>query len=332
VDPEDSPLSGRPYSRLYKGCAVAAILLLLFGGGWAVMWPSGKAGAGPLGAQIELEALNRRLEPTAVASVGNAETAVVAKSLIRAARLDGMDPREILKAAFPEPRRILGMLALNRDIDDFLEYAGRDDAAGKYYREEAKISLEMRPLRGRYEAAFAAAYDDLAESMGAPVLLRRKRPYIAAPGDVWLPPRSDLSQSHPYALDVFFYRVDRNGEAERGPVIHSLYPGIVVAAASDWSGGQGVSKYRGGGLSPASGNGVVVYDPSSRLYCSYFHMSSVAQRTGAVVAAGAALGRGGNSGMNARMAYHGEHVHIEIFDASRNAPLSSAEILDLLRR
>jgi murein DD-endopeptidase MepM/ murein hydrolase activator NlpD len=76
----------------------------------------------------------------------------------------------------------------------------------------------------------------------------------------------------------------------------------------------------------------VIYDPSSRRYCSYFHFSSLALRRGEVVAAGAVLGRGGNSGMNARIKGHGEHVHLEIFDAARNESLSSSEILDLLKR
>jgi murein DD-endopeptidase MepM/ murein hydrolase activator NlpD len=245
-----------------------------------------------------------------------------------------------MNLALPEPRRILGMLALDRDIDDFLEYADRNDAGGSYYRDEARIALEMRPLRARYEAAFASAYAALSgkaspdaasvgERLGA---TGRKAPYIASPDDVWLPPRSELRLSHPYALDVFFQSVERSGEAERGPVIRALYPGIVVAAAGDWSGGQGISTWRGGGLSPAAGNGLVIYDPASRRYCSYFHLSSLALRKGDLASAGMILGRGGNSGMNARVKGHGEHVHIEIFDSARGEALSSAEILDLLKR
>jgi murein DD-endopeptidase MepM/ murein hydrolase activator NlpD len=232
------------------------------------------------------------------------------------------------------------MLSLDRDVDDFREYADRKDESGTYYRDEARISLEMRPLRARYEAAFAAASAALS-GMNAPAdsgtgarldAKGRKTPYIASPDEVWLPPRSELPLSHPFALDVFFQRVDRSGEAERGPLIHALYPGIVVAAAGNWSGGQGISTWEGGGLSPAAGNGVVIYDPASRRYCSYFHFSSVVLRIGDVVRAGEILGRGGNSGMNARIRGHGEHVHVEIFDAARGESLSSFEILDLLKR
>lgn len=337
--PESGPAggaeSGRRYSPLYKACAALAITVLVFGGGWASIAPRGGAGFGLPGADLQLAALSRRLAPDAIASTGPEEAAAAAESLVLAARLDGVEPRELLSAALPGPSGILGMLSLDRDVDDFLEYADRRDAAGEYYREEARIALEMRPLRSRYEAAFAAAHASLlgpALSEPGQGADARRRPYIAAPGDVWLPAKSELPLAHPYALDVFFFHVDLSGEAEKGPAIRALYPGIVVASASDWSGGQGASKYRGGGLSPASGNGVVIYDPASRLYCSYFHLSSVALRTGALVAAGAVVGRGGNSGMNARVPEHGEHVHLEIFDAARDEPLSALAILEMLKK
>lgn len=337
MDSEDSDEKRRAFSPPFKGLAAIAILILLFGGGWASLAPTGKAGAGSIGAELELRSLKGRLDPESVASSSASEIAAAAEALVRAARADGIDPRETLSSALPEPREILGLLALDRDIDDFREYADREDAAGDYYRGEARVSLEMRPLRGRYEVAFAAAAGAISGSASGreiPSLAdggKRKRPYIASPAEVWLPAKRELPLSHPYALDVFFFHVDRSGEAEKGPPIRALYPGIVVAAAADWSGGQGVAKYRSGGLGPASGNGVVIYDPATRRYCSYFHLSSLTIRTGAVVAAGAVVGRGGNSGMNARKAGHGEHVHIEIFDAARDDSLSSQEILQLLQ-
>jgi murein DD-endopeptidase MepM/ murein hydrolase activator NlpD len=333
---EDSPENGRRYSPLFKACALAAIFILFFGGGWAAIGPAGRPGSGPVGAEIEIAALSRRLLPSIVATEGNEDAARAAEDLVHAARIDGLDPRELLSDALPEAHEILGMLSLDRDIDDFLDYASREDAVGTYYREEARVSLAMRPLRSRYEAAFAAAFAALSggaagkdEELSAG---GRKRPYVATPQEVWLPPRNELALSHPYALDVFFQHVDKSGEAERGPLIRALKPGIVVAAAYDWSGGPGLSAYAGGGLSPASGNGLVVYDPASRLYCSYFHLSSVALKKGAVIGAGTIVGRGGNSGMNARKKNHGEHLHIEIFDAARDAPLSSYQILELLKK
>ncbi len=303
-------MDAKDHPPLFRCMALVAMLILLFGGGWAAITPAGEAATG---------------EGTGLAGMGTGLAA-------------GGTGLEMLAASFPDGRRILGMLALDRDIEDFREYAEYADhstAAGKYYREEAAISLRMRPLRGRYEAAFTAAHAAAARAAAPLTALfrtgKRKRPYLAAPEEVWLPPKGELPLSHPYALDVFFQSVDRRGEAERGPLIRSLHPGIVVAAASDWSGGQGFAKYRGGGLSPASGNGAVIYDPASRLYCSYFHLSSVAVWVGEIVAAGDEVGRGGNTGMNARMEGHGEHVHIEIFDAARDVPVSSLEILEMLK-
>ena len=230
---------------------------------------------------------------------------------------------------FPEPRQILGMLAMDRDVDDFLDYARGGDAIGAYYRDQARISLVMRKLRARYEAVFAAAARSATVSTSGDAG-GRQPPYIASSEEIRLPPVGDLKYSHPYALDVFFKNVRSSGEAESGPLIHALYPGIVVASASDWSGGQGPSSWKSGGLSPAAGNGVVIYDPGTRVLCSYFHLSAVALRTGSVVRAGETIGRGGNSGVNARKKGHGGHVHIEIFDAARNAALSSYEIRSLL--
>jgi hypothetical protein len=344
VDSKDNPERRLGYSPSRKAFAVAAIFIFFFGGGWASLSPSGGMDPSRGSAGIELVSLERSLTPVHITAKSAEETAEEVEQLVRSARLAGVDPRESLGSALPDPQGILGMLALDRDVDDYLEYADCDNAGGDFYRNEARISLEMRPLRARYEAAFAAASAALSgedrrelSGSGAPVLADlggkgSKAPYIAKPDEVWLPPRSELRLAHPYALDVFFYHVERSGSAERGPLIHALYPGIVVAAAGDWTGGVGISAWKGGGLSPAAGNGVVVYDPATRRYVSYFHLSSIAVRKGEFLSAGSVLGRGGNSGMNARKAGHGEHVHIEIFDGTRDESLSSAEILDLLKR
>jgi hypothetical protein len=278
-----------------------------------------------------------------VAAQRPAETAAFASAFLRVAARLGGDPREAFASAFPDSRRVLGMLALDRDIEDFRDYAARPDAAGAYYRQEAKLALAMRGLRLNYEAAYASAFETMEArkdsatlgTVGAPATAPqrgpdRASPYIADASEVWVPAKSELELTHPYALDIFFRQVVRRGDAEQGPPIRALYAGIVVASASDWSGGQGEAAYKSGGLSPSSGNGLVIYDPVSRRYCSYFHMSSVAFKAGSLVGGGEVLGRGGNTGMSARMAGHGGHVHIEVFDAVRGSALSAYEIRDLL--
>jgi murein DD-endopeptidase MepM/ murein hydrolase activator NlpD len=329
---EDSSQANRRYPPFYKALAIVAILVLLFGGGWASLGPSGGSEGGADRADMELAILGKELKSASMAEKDEEAAAASVQKLAGAARLAGIDPREAFASAFPDSGDILAMLALDRDIDDFLEYSERNDAAGEYYRDEARRSIAMRPLRSRYDAAFAQAAAALAGSSTAANTAARKKPYIASPRDVWLPARSELPLSHPYALDVFFFHVERSGEAERGPTIRALYPGIVVAAAADWSGGQGVAKWKSGGLSPAAGNGVVIFDPATRRYCSYFHLSSLSLHAGDYVPAGAVVGRGGNSGMNARKKSHGEHVHIEIFDSKKGESLSANEIYDLLRK
>lgn len=336
MDPEKRGIDGVGYSQSHKVIALVAILLILFGGGWASLAPGG-AGLPAGSAGPELTSMIRGLSPEALSSLDGEEAAKAAEDLLLAARLAGVDPREALEEAFPSPRQVLGMLALDRDVDDFLEYAEREDAAGDYYREEARAAQELRPIRSRYEDVFSSANAALggtaypAAAKTGSVLGTGKRPYLASPRDVWLPPKRELPLSHPYALDVFFHHVERSGEAERGPTIRALYPGIVIAAASDWSGGQGITTWRSGGLSPAAGNGVIIYDPATRRYLSYFHLSSVSLRVGELVRSGDAIGRGGNSGMNARKAGHGEHVHVEIFDSDRGESLSAYEILEMLK-
>lgn len=330
---EKSPEGGRAYPPAYRIWAVVAILALIFGGGWASIGPSGRPSF-ELRAGMKIAALGRRLRPESISAIGVPEAARVAEKLVRAARRAGIDPRDALGSAFPEPHRILGMLALDLDIDEFLEYGAAKGALGAYYRDEVRVSREMRPLRSRYEAVFAASYMKMTVSpaMAGQGSAAPDRPYITAAGEAWLPSASELQLNHPYALDIFFKHVEEKGEAETGPILRALYPGIVVASASDWVGGQGPGEWKSGGLSPAAGNGLVIYDPSARVYCSYFHMSTVGLGTGSIVRAGDTLGRGGNSGMNARRKGHGGHVHIEIFDAEREKPFTAYEILEILKK
>ena len=279
----ESPRPARAYSGAHRAFALVLMLIFLFGGGWAAISPYGRGsgrGSGR-GLSLEVAALSRRLRPSAIAEGRVDQAASAAERLVLDARRAGLDPGEALRSAFPEPSRILGMLALDRDVEDFLDYASRADSIGGYYREEAGISREMRPLRSRYEAAFAAASLALsgpgaASSRAAsPASGRPSRerpaslPTSPRPRTCGCRPRTSCRSRIPMPSTYFSRDVARSGDAERGPTIRALYPGIVVAAASDWSGGPG-AEWRGGGLSPAAGNGVVIYDPAARVYCSVF--------------------------------------------------------------
>jgi hypothetical protein len=319
--------------------AVLGILILLFGWScWTALSPRGGVGPGTGQAALGLIDCEKRLAPKELGAVPDAECAAISGRLVSLAQQSGIDPREELVASLPDPHEVIAMLSRDRDISDYEEYASRGGPIGAYYGREAELASLMRPLRSRYESAYASAYSAIA---GAPAEgptaaylggQGRKKPYVASPDDVWFPPRSDLSRTHQYAIDIFFFHVDRSGEAERGPAIRAISPGIVVCSASDWESGPGEEAWRSGGLSPAAGDGLIVYDPATRRFVSYFHLSSLARRTGDIVKAGDVLGRGGNTGAHARARGHGEHVHVEIFDCARGENLSIFEEYDLLRR
>jgi murein DD-endopeptidase MepM/ murein hydrolase activator NlpD len=337
-DEEETHSRGR--QRIAPRIAAAALVLVFISGGaWAGLAPSGPAGSASPQSGVEAGALAAMLRPSALKAQKDPVAAAAASyGIVRSARLAGIDTGEALRSAFPSPREILALLALDRDVDDFRDYSGLAGQAGDYYRNQSKAALAMRPLRGAYERAFEAAQASLegeesgeaarAGAAGAPSL---KALGAFSSDYFWFAPRSDLKYSHPFALDVFFKEFEGKGEAHKGPRIRALYPGIVVASAGDWDGGPGASSYEGGGLSPAAGNGVVVYDMRTRRYYSYFHLRDVSVRTGDLVKAGEVLGTGGNTGMNARKSGHGGHVHVEVFDCARDDSLRAGEVLDLIK-
>jgi murein DD-endopeptidase MepM/ murein hydrolase activator NlpD len=311
--------------------AAAVISVFVAGGAWAGLAPSVPAGSSAPQAGVEAGSLAASLVPAMLAGRADpGEAARAAAALVRAARLAGIDTAEALRSAFPAPREILALLALDRDVEDFRENSGLVGPAGDYYEAQSGLALAMRPLRETYERTFAAVQSELeGRDAGAP--RSEKAPSPFSPADFWFSPLSDLKYSHPFALDVFFKDFTGQGESHKGPRIRALYPGLVVASSGDWNGGPGASSYKSGGLSPAAGNGVVVFDMRTRRYYSYFHLRDVSARTGELVEAGEVLGTGGNTGMNARKSGHGGHVHVEVFDCERDSSLRAVEVLALLK-
>jgi len=245
----------------------------------------------------------------------------------RAVEDSGADPLAALDEILPPTEWFQARIIGKRDEPNLRLDA---KAAGEYGRAYAAILSvldQSRSAAPALEAAIEAVWSRATAGSGsdlpaalAPVLARSER---------WIPGRSALRYSHQYALDVFYTSVKRHGAAETGPAINSISSGIVVSTADDWDGGDKPSLYRSGGLSPNAGNGVIVYDPERRRYYVYLHLRSVAVRVGQKIAAGQALGLGGNTGVNARKKNHGTHLHLEIHDADDGA-WSSYRIRDLL--
>ncbi len=324
-DAEDSQsISPRRRPRL---AASIIIIILLAAGAWAVLNAAAGREAG-------------LAEDTAAESAAAASPAAEGAAAGGAARAASAARLASAQSAFPAGREVMALIALDRDVADYRAHSAIKGPAGLYYKRQVELCLSMRPLRAKYESAFAASQAERSgEDASSPAMSGRKlASYLAkAPSpftksDYWFTPREQLKYAHPYALDVFYKSFKRVNGRHIGPKIRALYPGIVVASAGDWKGGPGAAAYVGGGLSPAAGNGVVVFDRASRRYYTYLHLDEVFVAAGDIVKAGEVLGRGGNTGMNARRPDHGGHVHLEIFDCERDTALRGTEILDIIKR
>lgn len=261
----------------------------------------------------DLGLLAEALSPDALA--GNAATAARERALAWASALSERQkatPTKALAALMPPPSWFQARLIMPRDEPTLRGDALTGGAYGLAYKDILTSLAPTRASAPQFEAALAELW--VALELGKGLKLGPYPPL--ARGDRWLPTDRALSSSHRYALDLFFTKVTRSGVEEKGPVVRSIAAGIVVAAADDWEGTDRPSQYRGGGLSPKAGNGLIIYAPHEGRYYAYFHLHDLKPGIGEVVEAGQALGHGGNSGVNARKKGHGEHLHIEIHESS----------------
>jgi len=277
--------------------------------------PSSRAVPAGLGELETIRFTAAILAPKRLEGVAPALAGARAAEWAKAVEAGGVDALDAIGEILPPALWFQARLVTRRDEDSVRADATAGGAYGKAYAELRGALAATKASAGAVEAAIGEIWRRSAstpspESAKSSVLKRSDR---------WVPGNSALKASHQYALDVFFTSLKRHGSEETGPAIRSISGGIVVAAASDWLGGDRPSLYRSGGLSPKAGNGAIVYDPEEGRYYAYFHMSEVSARVGQVVAAGAVLGRGGNTGVNARKKGHGGHVHVEIHDADSGA-------------
>lgn len=107
------------------------------------------------------------------------------------------------------------------------------------------------------------------------------------------------------AIDLF---------AKVGTEIYAPVNGIVVASSDDWKGHWDKREglvYESGGLTRISGNGVLIFDPSDKLYYFLIHMQEVYPKTGSVVIKGDSLGTVGRTG-SASAPYSPTHLHLAL--------------------
>jgi|GEM_PF-1888925 len=294
--------------------------------------PYGHASADTRGG-LELDKL-RRLTPEEAYAAGLAWA--------RRAASDGRVTERELAAVLPAPAFFLARTSSDDYVDDIRDSAAGGSAFAKAYRRIDEAMPGSNAAGVRVEAALAAvhsvrlALNPVAGSAGRPgepsrggSSARALHPPVPR-GQGWIGSRDELRKTHQHALDLFFLGEGERGSAEKGPVIRSMSAGVVVAAADDWVGGEGAAKYRRGGLTPRAGNGAVIYDPEAGRYYTYFHLHDVSVRPGQWVLPGDPLGRGGNTGTNARKRGHGGHLHLEIYDAPSDRALDCYELRDLV--
>ncbi|MCP5452858.1 MAG: M23 family metallopeptidase [Spirochaetaceae bacterium] len=264
------------------------------------------------------------LRPEALDGLSAGEAKARARALAGRAEAAGLDPVATIDRALPGKDWVQARLVMRRDEENLRLDAAADNAYGRSY---AAIRASLSGTRATAEAVEAAVgelWRRYADQASDPRLVSP-----LARGDRWIPGTRALRASHQYALDIFFTSLSRDGAEEKGPTVVSMSRGVVVSAAGDWVGGDRPSAYVSGGLSPKAGNGVVVFDPSTGRYYAYFHLSDVAVRAGQLVEPGRELGRGGNTGVNARRRGHGGHLHLEIHESDGTA-LSAFELRDLI--
>lgn len=262
---------------------------------------------------LDLGLLAKALFPEAL--TGIAATAARERAIAWASALNERQkavPAKALATLMPPSSWFQARLIMPRDEPTLRGDALTGGAYGQAYKDILAVLLETRASAPQFEAVLAELWETLELGKG---LKLGPHPPLAR-GERWLPTDRALGSSHRYALDLFFTKVTRNGLEEKGPVVRSISAGIVVASADDWEGSDRPSQYQGGGLSPKAGNGLIIYAPHEGRYYVYFHLHDLKAGLGDIVEAGQALGRGGNTGVNARKKGHGEHLHIEIHESS----------------
>lgn len=278
------------------------------------------------------------LSPASVASFPEASIGELGRALPEIALDEERQPEALAALVFPSTAEVLAMLARDRDVDDYLENAAEPGAAGDYYQAVADLVSRMKPLRSRYETLYEGFYEGLSAMGRVKVPAQTSsqatgyKSGVTLPGLSSKPREREYDLSHTFALDIFLKDVATlpASTLEVGPMIFSLTDGVVVSADSLWRGGEDLSTYRSGGITPKAGNGVIIYSPSKKMYYLYFHLFDVLLETGDAVKKGQPVGRGGNTGTNARKPGHGEHLHLEIYDARSARFLRNREIATLV--
>jgi hypothetical protein len=274
------------------------------------------------------------LAKEAIGAIDPAEIHAIGRYLVARVLSRGSSLERRMQSILPKNSEVLAMLARDRDLDDYIEYATMDGASGQYYQTVVDLVPQMKPLRGHYEKLYSGIFEEMhvngliEDPLATYPLAGEYRSGVTLPRLSTKPRESEYDLSHTYALDIFLRDVVRNSHTgvEKGPVIFSLSDGLVVSVDSSWSGGEDLSNYRNGGITPKAGNGAIIYSSRLGRFFLYFHLQTVFLKKGDAIQSGQPIGYGGNTGTNARKPGHGEHLHLEIYDSKSASFLKNKEI------
>ncbi|MBU1992571.1 M23 family metallopeptidase [Patescibacteria group bacterium] len=252
-------------------------------------------------------------------------------SLKQAADGGELTIQDVIKKVIPEKEYSLGLFYSNNYINGKLSakvgtFGDRKNAFTDYYRKLLECSVRAKTDEEKHQKVLG----EFAKVFGENIDWKQKAYMFSNSSIGNIPAENILHENHPDALDVFFSVKNVEGK-QIGPSIHSVSAGIVIASASDWNGGKTENSYKGGGLSPKAGNGIVIYNPIEGKYYYYAHLYNVIVEKGDFIKAGQVIGKGGDTGQLAMNKGRGKHVHFEIHENTPgNKPLDSYELRALI--
>lgn len=237
-----------------------------------------------------------------------------------------IDSLDIFEKILPNYSIILSILYTDSFAKSIVSKAYEQNISSIFYSNFLILRKTYLPLKNEILELLDLYFDLFSDYKS---ILNRTAPIMKS-SDFFIPTLKDLKFNHHNAIDIFFRKISRINKDEIGPKIYSFTSGIVIAAENGWSGSTTFESYKGGGLSPKSGNGVIIYDPYGKRFILYFHLYEAKVKKGQIIKAGHLIGIGGNTGINARKNGHGKHLHLEIYDISKDRFLNCYELKSVL--
>jgi murein DD-endopeptidase MepM/ murein hydrolase activator NlpD len=139
-------------------------------------------------------------------------------------------------------------------------------------------------------------------------------------------PKDSYSVWNHEAIDIF--------TKENNKVL-APFNGLIVASGDYWQGtfyNREPVTWNNKGLSPRSGNAVIIYNPIDRGYMLIAHFrEGLSVKAGDIITKGQVLGYVGHSG-SASIKGHGEHIHVAYKLRDKDGYLESIDFFDRIKR